>query len=212
MTAEAMQALQDDFVVDADVVSGNLILTKDDGSTINAGPVVGSPGPSDLGSVVWLNSSYDASNSGAMASSTTPVAGPAFETSSPTTSSNATFRYTTDNMIRYVDVNEVPFFKIDCNGQDTCMLYYSGLYYISYSVSLNTGAASRRAACINVNGVEVTRAVVSSASYSNVSVEWYGYLNPNDKISFSVFQDSGDYINYATVGTDVFIMSLPVYS
>lgn len=48
MTAEAMEAIRDGVVVDGDVVGNNLILTKYDGSTINAGNVKGPKG--DTGS------------------------------------------------------------------------------------------------------------------------------------------------------------------
>lgn len=41
LTAERMQEIIDSTIVDADIISGNLILTKYDGSTINAGGVSG---------------------------------------------------------------------------------------------------------------------------------------------------------------------------
>ena len=44
-TAERMQGIEDGSVVDGEIVSGNLILTKHDGSQIDAGPVVGPAGP-----------------------------------------------------------------------------------------------------------------------------------------------------------------------
>lgn len=44
-TAEKMQEIQDGSIVDGDVVSGHLILTKYDGSQIDAGPVEGPAGP-----------------------------------------------------------------------------------------------------------------------------------------------------------------------
>lgn len=44
LTADRMQEIIDATIVDADVISGSLILTKDDGSTINAGNVVGPTG------------------------------------------------------------------------------------------------------------------------------------------------------------------------
>jgi microcystin-dependent protein len=46
LTAERMLEIEAASVVDGEVVSGNLILTKHDGSTINAGPVIGPAGPS----------------------------------------------------------------------------------------------------------------------------------------------------------------------
>lgn len=45
LTAERMLAIEGASVVDGDVVAGDLILTKHDGSTINAGSVVGPVGP-----------------------------------------------------------------------------------------------------------------------------------------------------------------------
>lgn len=45
LTAARMQEIEDASVVDGEVVSGNLMLTKHDGSQINAGPVIGPPGP-----------------------------------------------------------------------------------------------------------------------------------------------------------------------
>jgi hypothetical protein len=51
LTAARMQEIIDSTIVDADVIGDNLILTKDDGSTINAGSVRGPQGPpaSNLG-------------------------------------------------------------------------------------------------------------------------------------------------------------------
>jgi microcystin-dependent protein len=45
LTAERMLEIEAASVVDGDVVSGNLVLTRHDGSTIAAGPVTGPPGP-----------------------------------------------------------------------------------------------------------------------------------------------------------------------
>jgi microcystin-dependent protein len=45
-TADRMLAMEASTIVDGDIVNGELILTKHDGSTVNAGPVVGPPGPS----------------------------------------------------------------------------------------------------------------------------------------------------------------------
>ena len=45
LTADRMLAIEAASVVDGDVVGGNLILTKHDGSQINAGPVTGPTGP-----------------------------------------------------------------------------------------------------------------------------------------------------------------------
>lgn len=44
LTAAAMQAIRDGVIVDAEVIGGDLILTKYDTTTINAGPVVGPAG------------------------------------------------------------------------------------------------------------------------------------------------------------------------
>ena len=44
-TAERMQEIEDSAIVDGEVVGGNLILTKHDGGTINAGSVIGPEGP-----------------------------------------------------------------------------------------------------------------------------------------------------------------------
>lgn len=44
LTADRMQEIIDATIVDVDVISGNLILTKEDGSTINAGSVIGPTG------------------------------------------------------------------------------------------------------------------------------------------------------------------------
>jgi microcystin-dependent protein len=45
LTAARMAEIEDASVVDGEVVGGNLILTKHDGTTINAGPVLGPSGP-----------------------------------------------------------------------------------------------------------------------------------------------------------------------
>jgi microcystin-dependent protein len=45
LTAARMQEIEAASVVDGDVVSGNLILTKHDGTQLDAGPVVGPAGP-----------------------------------------------------------------------------------------------------------------------------------------------------------------------
>src|SRR4051794_39642857 len=45
LTAARMLEIEGASVVDGEVVAGNLILTKHDGSTINAGPVTGPAGP-----------------------------------------------------------------------------------------------------------------------------------------------------------------------
>lgn len=45
LTAERMLGIEAASIVDGEIVSGNLILTKHDGTTINAGPVVGPAGP-----------------------------------------------------------------------------------------------------------------------------------------------------------------------
>jgi microcystin-dependent protein len=45
LTAARMIEIEDASVVDGEIVGGNLILTRHDGTTINAGPVVGPTGP-----------------------------------------------------------------------------------------------------------------------------------------------------------------------
>lgn len=45
LTADRMLDIEGASIVDAEIVSGNLILTKHDGTQINAGPVLGPPGP-----------------------------------------------------------------------------------------------------------------------------------------------------------------------
>jgi microcystin-dependent protein len=45
LTAERMQEIEAASIIDGEIVGGNLILTKHDGTTINAGPVTGPPGP-----------------------------------------------------------------------------------------------------------------------------------------------------------------------
>lgn len=45
LTAERMQEIENASVVDGEIVSGHLILTKFDGTTIDAGPVLGPAGP-----------------------------------------------------------------------------------------------------------------------------------------------------------------------
>lgn len=70
LTAERMEEIEAASVVDGDVVADNLILTKHDGSTIDAGSVRGAPGPpgalnaiySDIWS--WTTSTSAASSSG----------------------------------------------------------------------------------------------------------------------------------------------------
>jgi hypothetical protein len=49
LTAERMQEIIDSTIVDADVIGDNLILTKDDGSTIDAGSVRGPAGEDGVG-------------------------------------------------------------------------------------------------------------------------------------------------------------------
>lgn len=48
MTADRMLSIEAATVVDADVVSGHLILTRHDGSTVDTGSVVGPTGPQGL--------------------------------------------------------------------------------------------------------------------------------------------------------------------
>lgn len=45
LTAARMLAIEDEVVVDGEIVGGNLILTRHDGTTIDAGPVIGPAGP-----------------------------------------------------------------------------------------------------------------------------------------------------------------------
>ena len=45
LTADRMLEIEGGSVVDGEVVAGNLILTKHDGTTIDAGPVLGPQGP-----------------------------------------------------------------------------------------------------------------------------------------------------------------------
>lgn len=45
LTADRMLEIEDASIVDGEIIGGNLILTKHDGSTINAGPVLGPEGP-----------------------------------------------------------------------------------------------------------------------------------------------------------------------
>jgi microcystin-dependent protein len=45
LTAQRMQEIEAASIIDGDVVGGNLILTKHDGTQINAGPVLGPAGP-----------------------------------------------------------------------------------------------------------------------------------------------------------------------
>lgn len=44
-TATRMQAIEDSAIIDGDVIGGNLILTRHDGATVNAGSVIGPTGP-----------------------------------------------------------------------------------------------------------------------------------------------------------------------
>lgn len=44
-TSERMLEIEDGTIVDAEIIGGNLILTKHDGTTVNAGPVIGPAGP-----------------------------------------------------------------------------------------------------------------------------------------------------------------------
>jgi microcystin-dependent protein len=45
LTAERMLEIEGSSVINGTIVNGNLILTKHDGTTVNAGPVAGPPGP-----------------------------------------------------------------------------------------------------------------------------------------------------------------------
>lgn len=45
LTADRMLEIEAASVVDGEIIGGNLILTKHDGTTIDAGPVTGPPGP-----------------------------------------------------------------------------------------------------------------------------------------------------------------------
>src|SRR4051794_18667337 len=45
LTADRMLEIEAASVVDGDIVDGELVLTKHDGSTIDAGSVIGPPGP-----------------------------------------------------------------------------------------------------------------------------------------------------------------------
>ena len=45
LTAERMLEIEGESIIDGSIVGGNLILTKHDGTTIDAGPVVGPTGP-----------------------------------------------------------------------------------------------------------------------------------------------------------------------
>jgi microcystin-dependent protein len=45
LTAERMLEIEGESVVNGEIISGNLILTKHDGTTIDAGPVLGPAGP-----------------------------------------------------------------------------------------------------------------------------------------------------------------------
>jgi hypothetical protein len=45
LTAARMLEIEGESVVDGEIIGGNLILTRHDGSTINAGPVLGPVGP-----------------------------------------------------------------------------------------------------------------------------------------------------------------------
>lgn len=51
-TADRMQAIEDSAIVDGDVVGNNLILTRHDGATINAGNVRGPAGPTGASPLV----------------------------------------------------------------------------------------------------------------------------------------------------------------
>ena len=45
LTAVRMLEIEAESVVDGEIIGGHLILSKHDGSTIDAGPVLGPPGP-----------------------------------------------------------------------------------------------------------------------------------------------------------------------
>lgn len=213
LTAEKMQSIQDEMVVDASISSGKLLLTKDNGSVVDAGQVVGSDGPSDLDSVVWLTADFTNSEGTGGVPTATMWSAPAFESSTVTCSPNAVRRFTTDVFINYIDVDDQPFIRLELSGQDRCVFLESGIVYVSYFISYNSGASGRRIVIINKNDIEVGRSVVAAdATYSAVSAEYYGYFQAGDYLTFNLYQDTGAILNYAYTGAKLAIVWMPVYS
>lgn len=56
LTAARMLEIEAASIVDGDVIAGNLILTKQDGTTVNAGPVTGPAGPAGPVGPAGINS------------------------------------------------------------------------------------------------------------------------------------------------------------
>lgn len=164
LTADKMAEIDGLSLIDADVVGTDLILTKRNMDTINAGNVKGLTGASGLTS----NYYYARSNSSLSLVNTaiTTVDGWAFYEGLPT----------------LVSISSGTNFTIN----------QAGIYLIYFSLTFNSGANSRRIPFIYKGSTELRR--VDLYSYTGgmeYSVSHFCMLNVGDVITFKAYQNSG---------------------
>lgn len=186
LTATRMLAIEAASVVNGVVVGDNLLLTKYDGTQINAGSVrgpQGSPGVAPL-----LYSSSSAAITSLVNGSITIVTGFAFV--SAASSSGASSLVT-----------------IVSNGNHT--VNQAGLYSIKFSASFANSTVGRRIVFIYVNGAEVRRHDVGSGGLATVQVCHDVPLVVGDILTFRCYQNSGGALALAaSPGHDANIMKL----
>lgn len=183
VTSAQILASRNQMIVGGAVSGNDLVLSKYDGSTINAGAVRGDPGPP----------------------SPTPRF---FSAASASVQSIPTSTYTVVNGWALDDGDNT---LVTISSGTNFTLNASGCYIVNFSVFFNTNATGRRIVFIFRNGVEQRRVDVGSSQHSLIEVEHMQMLTSGDILTFRVYQTSGvalTLIGTSTPGHDVDIMKV----
>lgn len=162
LTSSRVVASRQDLVVGGSVSGDNLILTKYDGSTINAGSVRGPVGPTQPAPRLLTATSTSAAS---IANATVvAVTGWTFAAGDSTIATISGTNFT---------------------------LAQSGCYVMNFSAMFTANAVGRRVLMLVRNGIEQRRVDHGAGSYALPIVEHILMANAGDIFTFRVYQSSG---------------------
>lgn len=182
LTEEKMVEIDGLSIVDSDVVGNNLILTRRDGSTVDAGSVKGVDGGGGV-----LGDKYFARS---------------------TSTQSLTTGVITD-VTSYAFVSGLSTLFTIGSGT-TFTANQAGLYYIKHAVYFGSGGStSRRISLIYLNGVEIRRVDTGSRGSNDlVGVTTMVNLAIGDVLNFKAYQNSGAAVSLVSSGHDVRIVKI----
>jgi hypothetical protein len=188
LTVSRMLDIEAKSIVDGDVVGDNLILTKHNGTTINAGNVRGPAGNNGLSTfspILYRAASVYATN---LANGvTTIITGWSLTSGESSPGASA--------MVSY-----------NSNGNFT--INQTGLYSVTFTFSFGAHTTGRRVSMIHKNGTEQRRQNVASPNDATVEVVDHLLLTNGDILTFRAYQQSGVALGAASPFHDVTILRL----